>query len=123
MGRARNRLALGLRRSVGAHETRRARVSGRFQPGLLSRPRQARSERLEALFPRMKPALGRSLSQSTERLAALSARLKSADPGAPLARGFARVHKADGRLVRLGAAPTPGHSVPQGVPVWGPGGV
>lgn len=111
LGLARNRLAAGLTRNIGAHETRLARVSGRFQPGLLSRPHQARSERLEALFSRLGPALGRSLSQSAERLAALSARLKSADPGAPLARGFARVHRSDGSLVRLGATLSPGEAV------------
>ncbi|MCA3757742.1 MAG: exodeoxyribonuclease VII large subunit, partial [Phenylobacterium sp.] len=111
LGLARNRLAAGLSRNVGAHETRLARVAGRLQPGLLSRPRKAQAERLAALFPRLAPALGRSLSQSSERLAALSARLRSADPGAPLARGFARVHRADGGLVRLGAALAPGEAV------------
>ncbi|MCA6319382.1 exodeoxyribonuclease VII large subunit, partial [Phenylobacterium sp.] len=111
LGLARNRLAAGLSRNVGAHETRLARVAGRFQPGLLSRPRQAQAERLAALFPRLAPALGRSLALSSERLAALSARLRSADPGAPLARGFARVHRADGGLVRLGAALAPGEAV------------
>jgi exodeoxyribonuclease VII large subunit len=111
LGLVRNRLTAALTRNTGVHETRLARIAGRFQPGLLSRPHQARSERLGSLFPRLRPALDRSLSQSAERLVALAARLKSADPGAPLARGFARVHKADGSLVRQGAALVPGEAV------------
>ncbi|AWM76706.1 exodeoxyribonuclease VII large subunit [Phenylobacterium parvum] len=111
LGMASSRLSAGLTRNVGAHETQLARISGRLQPGLLTRPREARSETLSALALRMRPALERSLSRSEERLAALTARLKSADPGAPLSRGFARVHRADGTLVRQGAGLTAGEAV------------
>ena len=111
LGLAGNRLAAGLTRNVGAHETRLARISGRLQPGLLSRPREARSTALLGLTLRMRPALDRSLIRSGERLAALAARLKSADPGAPLARGFARVHRTDGALVREGAGLRAGEAV------------
>ena len=111
LGLAGNRLAAGLTRNVGAHETRLARVTGRLQPGLLSRPREARSTVLSGLALRMRPALDRSMSRSGERLAALAARLKSADPGAPLARGFARVHRDDGSLVREGAGLKAGEPV------------
>lgn len=111
LGLAGNRLAAGLTRNVGAHETRLARVTGRLQPGLLSRPREARAQVLGGLSGRMGPALDRSLSRSGERLAALAARLKSADPGAPLARGFARVHRSDGSLVREGAGLKAGEPV------------
>jgi exodeoxyribonuclease VII large subunit len=111
LGLARNRLAAGLTRNVAVHETRLARVAGRLRPGLLSRPREAFSERLAGLAVRLQPALDRSLSRSRERLEALSARLGSADPGAPLARGFARVHRADGGLVRQGAVLRPGEAV------------
>lgn len=111
LGLAGNRLAAGLTRNVGAHETRLARVTGRLQPGLLSRPREARAQVLAGLSGRMGPALDRSLSRSGERLAALAARLKSADPGAPLARGFARVHRSDGSLVREGAGLKAGEPV------------
>lgn len=111
LGLAGNRLAAGLTRNVGAHETRLARVTGRLQPGLLSRPREARSTALSGLALRMRPALDRSMSRSGERLAALAARLKSADPGAPLARGFARVHRGDGSLVREGAGLKAGEPV------------
>jgi exodeoxyribonuclease VII large subunit len=111
LGMASSRLSAGLTRNVGAHETRLARITGRLQPGLLTRPREARSDTLSALALRMRPALDRSLSRSEERLAALTARLKSADPGAPLSRGFARVHRADGTLVRQGAGLTAGEAV------------
>lgn len=111
LGLAGNRLAAGLTRNVGAHETRFARVAGRLQPGLLARPREARSQGLTSLAARMSPALDRALVRSQERLAGLSARLRSADPGAPLTRGFARVHRADGSLVRQGATLKSGEAV------------
>ena len=104
LGLARNRLGAALTRNVGVHETRRARVGGRLRPGLLHRPRERQTERLNGLFVRLVPALSRGLTRSTERLESLGARLKSADPSAPLNRGFARVHHADGRLVREGAS-------------------
>ncbi|MFN7303639.1 MAG: exodeoxyribonuclease VII large subunit [Phenylobacterium sp.] len=103
LGLARSRLGSGLIRNIGAHETRLARISGRLQPSLLSRPQASGSERLAGIFERLVPALSRRVSRAEERLVAVAARLKSADPGAPLARGFARVHRADGGLVRRGA--------------------
>ncbi len=111
LGLARNRLGAALTRNVSVHETRLARVGGRLRPGLLHRPRELQTERLGGLFVRLGPALSRSLTRSTERLEGLGARLKSADPSAPLNRGFARVHHADGRLVREGASLQPGDSV------------
>ena len=111
LGLARNRLGAALTRNVSAHETRLASVGGRLRPGLLHRPRTLQAERLEGLFVRLGPALSRSLARSAERLEGLGARLKSADPSAPLNRGFARVHHADGRLVREGASLAPGDAV------------
>ena len=111
LGLARNRLGAALTRNVGVHETRLARVGGRLRPGLLHRPRELQTERLNGLFVRLGPALSRGLARSTERLESLGARLKSADPSAPLNRGFARVHHADGRLVREGASLQPGDPV------------
>lgn len=111
LGLARNRLGAALGRNVAVHETRLARISGRLQPGLLQRPGEIRAQRLAELSGRLGPALSRDLSRSGERLVALSARLRSADPSAPLARGFARVHRTDGRLVREGASLSPGDAV------------
>lgn len=111
LGLARNRLESVLTRSIGAHETRLARIAGRLHPGLLTRPQAIGAERLSGLFKRLEPSLSRGLGRASERFIALSARLKSADPGAPLARGFARVHRADGGLVREGAVLKPGESV------------
>lgn len=111
LGLARNRLGAALTRNVGVHETRLARVGGRLRPGLLHRPRELQTERVNGLYLRLGPALSRGLARSTERLESLSARLKSADPSAPLNRGFARVHHADGRLVREGASLQPGDCV------------
>ena len=111
LGLARNRLGAALTRNVGVHETRLARVGGRLRPGLLHRPREIQTERLNGLFVRLGPALSRGLARTAARLESLGARLKSADPSAPLNRGFARVHHADGRLVREGASLRPGDAV------------
>ncbi len=47
----------------------------------------------------------------TERLTSLSKLHASVDPSAPLKRGFARVHRANGSLVREGASLRSGEGV------------
>ena len=96
-------LGLGLTHNVSAHERELARAGGRLNPSLLKRPIQTRAERLAPLAPRLHSALERRLARAGERLAALEQVRRSLNPDAPLARGFARVSRADGRLVRAAA--------------------
>jgi exodeoxyribonuclease VII large subunit len=53
----------------------------------------------------------RAVDRARERLISLSKLHGSVDPSAPLKRGFARVHRMDGGLVREGAGLSAGEDV------------
>lgn len=108
---ASSRLGAGLSRNVAAHGTDLVRISSRLNPGLLQRPQQVHSDRLARLTVRLKPAMDRGLQRTAERLTSLSKLYGSVDPSAPLKRGFARVHRADGSLVREGGSLVSGEGV------------
>ncbi len=108
---ARNRLAAALSRNIEAHQMDLVRVSARLNTGLLQRPQVVHTDRLGRLAARLEPATTRYLSRQAERLESLSLRHGSADPGAPLRRGFARVHRQDGGLVRMGGDLQAGEAV------------
>ena len=108
---ASSRLSGGLRRNVDLHARELARVASPLKPGLLQRPQQINAERLAGIAARARPALERRLSRLSEQLTALDKLRLSYNPDGPLARGFARVHAADGRLVRSAAALKAGDDV------------
>lgn len=108
---AAGRLAAGLSRNVAAHERDLTRASARLTPNLLHRPAGLKAERLAALGPRLSAATARFLERRGERLERAERLLRSLHPEAPLARGFALVHKGDGELVRSAAALKPGEGV------------
>jgi exodeoxyribonuclease VII large subunit len=101
---AAGRLGAALERNAAAHERDLVRVSSRLSPGLLDRPRRLKAERVAELGVRLRAAADRRLIQLTDRLAAADQLRRSFDPDGPLKRGFARVHQADGALVRSAAA-------------------
>jgi exodeoxyribonuclease VII large subunit len=105
------RLAAGLDRNVGLHRTELGRVSARLTPVLLQRPQQLQAEMLGRISIRLRPAMTRGLERMAERLTSLSKLHASVDPSAPLKRGFARVHRSDGSLVREGATLARGEGV------------
>jgi exodeoxyribonuclease VII large subunit len=108
---ASSRLAAGLSRNVAAHGTDLVRISARLNLGLLQRPQQVQADHLRRVVVRLHPAMSRGLERTGERLASLSKLYASVDPSAPLKRGFARVHRADGTLVREGASLHSGEGV------------
>jgi exodeoxyribonuclease VII large subunit len=105
------RLAAGLARNAALHERDLVRVASRLSPLLLQRPQQVQRQRLEAVASRLAPAAERKLERLSERLAALSKLYASVDPDRPLQRGFARVTREDGSLVRAGAALASGDAI------------
>ncbi|MFN3583773.1 exodeoxyribonuclease VII large subunit [Phenylobacterium sp.] len=105
------RLGAGLARNAAAHERDLVRVASRLSPLLLQRPQRVQADRLEALSARLGPCMDRRLERLSERLEALSKLYASADPDRPLKRGFARVTRADGSLVREGAGLASGEAV------------
>ncbi len=108
---AQSRLAAALERNVAAHHTELVKAASRLNPALLQRPQQVQTERLGRLVVRLQPAVARTLDRAGERLVSLAKLYQSVDPDRPLARGFARVHRADGSLVRSAAAPDSGEAV------------
>ena len=104
-------LGRALTRHATLHEHALARVAGRLGPQLLDRPRRLKGERLAEVSARMRPAALRGLERLSERLANLDKLRASFNPDGPLRRGFARVHRADGALVRAAAALAPGDEV------------
>ena len=108
---AAGRLGAGLERNAAAHERDLVRVAGRLSPGLLLRPQAQKAERVADLFRRMPPAIGRRLDRASEQLVALDKLRVSFNPDGPLARGFARVNRADGALVRTAASLNAGEMV------------
>jgi exodeoxyribonuclease VII large subunit len=105
------RLGAGLAKNAAAHERDLVRVASRLSPLLLQRPQQVQKERLERLAARLEPCMRRRLERVGERLEALSKLHASVDPDRPLQRGFARVARADGSLVRAGASLASGEEV------------
>jgi exodeoxyribonuclease VII large subunit len=105
------KLAAGLARNAALHERDLVRVASRLSPLLLQRPQTVQRQRLDAVAERLKPAAGRKLERLSERLVALGKLYASVDPDRPLQRGFARVTREDGSLVRAGAALASGESV------------
>ena len=108
---AKSRLGAALAGNVAAHRTDLIRVASRLAPGLLLRPQIAQGERLGRLAVRLPPSMARGLDRAAERLESLSKLYVSVDPSAPLKRGFARVHRADGTLVRQGKGLSAGEAV------------
>ncbi|WP_332773515.1 exodeoxyribonuclease VII large subunit, partial [Phenylobacterium sp.] len=108
---AASRLGAGLSRNVAAHHTALVQVSSRLSPGLLLRPQEVRADRLGRLAIRLRPAMDRGLERAGERLTSLGKLYASVNPDAPLKRGFARVERLDGSLVRQGGSLASGEGV------------
>jgi len=105
------RLGAALARNAAAHERDLVRIAARLSPMLLQRPQAVQRQRLESLSARLAPAAERGLERAAERLAALGKLYASVDPERPLQRGFARVTRRDGSIVRAGASLAGGEPV------------
>jgi exodeoxyribonuclease VII large subunit len=105
------RLSKALERNAAAHGRDLAQVSARLTPTLLARPLAIQQEKLDVVATRLAPLFARKLDRLAERLEAASRVHLSLNPDGPLRRGFARVTRADGSLVRSGASLAPGEAV------------
>jgi exodeoxyribonuclease VII large subunit len=108
---AAGRLAAALRANVRAHHTDLVRAGGRLSAHLLEQPLRRGAVRILELDRRRIQAGGRLLRDLAERVERLDRVRRSLDPDGPLARGFARVHKADASLVRSAGALSPGDAL------------
>ncbi len=97
------RLSAALARNAAVHERELVRVATRLSPSLLTRRRQAMAEQLAGVSARLRPATDRRLARAHDVLTGLDKLRLTLNPDGPLARGFARVHHADGTLARTAA--------------------
>ncbi len=105
------RLSAALARNAAVHERELVRVATRLSPSLLIRRRQAMAEQLVNVSGRLRPAADRRLARARDVLIGLDKLRLSLNPDGPLARGFARVHHADGTLARTAAELRAGEGV------------
>jgi exodeoxyribonuclease VII large subunit len=129
------RLKAALERNAALHRRELGATAARLQPALLERPRALKARRLAELSARLESAVARAgeaagargrlpqlgirlnaalerrLISAGERLERLDALHRSLDPDRPLELGFARIHRADGALVRRGAELQTGEAV------------
>jgi exodeoxyribonuclease VII large subunit len=105
------RLSAALARNAAVHERELVRVATRLSPSLLARRRQAMAEQLANVSARLRPAADRRLVRARDVLVNLDKLRLTLNPDGPLARGFARVHHADGTLARTAAELRAGEGV------------
>ncbi len=108
---AAGRLGAALAANVAAHRHDLTFKSGSLRPRLLGLAVDTRRQGLLALARRLDPVIRRNLVQAEERLASLDKLRLSLDPDRPLSRGFARVERADGHLIRSAAMANSGEAV------------
>jgi exodeoxyribonuclease VII large subunit len=108
---ASGRLGAGLTANVAAHRHDLAAKAASLRPRLLMGSIEVKSERLQTLTRRLEPLIRRTLAHSADRLANLEKLRVSFDPDRPLSRGFARVEREDGHLVRSAGAAKSGEAV------------
>jgi exodeoxyribonuclease VII large subunit len=108
---ASGRLGAALTANVAAHRHDLTTAAASLRPRLLRGSVEVKGATLEVLGRRLQPLISRRLSTAAERLAVLDQLRRSLDPDRPLTRGFARVVRADGHLVRSAAVLARGEGV------------
>ncbi|HEY5072577.1 MAG TPA: exodeoxyribonuclease VII large subunit [Caulobacteraceae bacterium] len=104
-------LGAALTGNIAAHRHDLAAAASPLKPSLLERSAQVKAQHLARLGPRLAPAVYRRLEQLRMVLIGLDKLRISLDPDRPLSRGFARVSRPDGELVRSAAALKTGEGV------------
>jgi exodeoxyribonuclease VII large subunit len=105
------RLGRALLANTRAHGTRLARTGSRLTPGTLQHRLGRAGERLAAVYARSGKALGATLAVRRRVLDGTGKLLVSLSYQSALARGYALVRDADGRMVRQAAPLLPGASI------------
>jgi exodeoxyribonuclease VII large subunit len=101
---AAGRLASGLTANIAHHRAELIRAAATLRPGVLERSMEVKAQTLATAGARLAPAMARRLQAAADRLANLDAQRRAYDPDGPLQRGFARVMRRDGALVRTAGA-------------------
>ncbi len=108
---ASGRLGAALAANVAAHRQELTAKAASLRPRLLTGAIEVKDATLQALAKRLEPLVRRTFDRAADRLGSLEKLRLSLDPDRPLSRGFARVERADGRLVRDAGAVKSGETV------------
>jgi exodeoxyribonuclease VII large subunit len=111
LDRAGDRLSAGLIAATRAQAAKLDRLAARLRPEGLKQDFSRRQQRLTELEDRLAQALKRKVSEKANLLAAPARLLETLSHKATLARGFALVIDADGKVVRAAAALSTGDAV------------
>ncbi|HEY2177896.1 MAG TPA: exodeoxyribonuclease VII large subunit, partial [Caulobacteraceae bacterium] len=108
---AAGRLGAALQRNVDRHRRDFAVAAAALKPRLLSGAIEEKARRVGQLGERLAPTARRRIEALAERLDGLERRRLTLEPRAPLKRGFALVHRADGHLAYAAAALASGEGI------------
>jgi len=108
---ASSRLGAALSANVAAHRQHLTATGASLRPRLLTGAITVKTDTLSALGRRLGPLIRQSLARAEDRLVNLEKLRRSLDPDRPLALGFARVTRSDGRLARAAANLVSGEAV------------
>jgi len=106
-----DRLRNGLLNRLERSRQTLARLLAALSPSTLVREIAGAVDRLAGSGERLRPAAARLVERHGERLESLGLRLESVSYNKVLERGFALVHRADGRAVSRAAALEPGEDI------------
>jgi exodeoxyribonuclease VII large subunit len=108
---ASNRLGAALARNVAVHDRQLVALTSRLSPQTFTHRLRERIDQIDKLNLRLNRSVVRVVDRAGERLVSLDKLRQAVDPNRPLARGFARVHRADGSLARSAHVLGSGESV------------
>jgi exodeoxyribonuclease VII large subunit len=108
---AAGRLSAALGANVAAHRHQLTLTASSLKPRLLQQTLTVKARALETLARPLTPLVQRRLARAGERLEMIEKLRLSRDPDGPLQRGFARVERDGGALVRSAATLERGDAV------------
>ena len=108
---ASGRLAAALERNTAVHERELVRASARLSHAALARKVEDARQRLSQANLRLNRTVGFNFDREALRVAHIGKLLSSLSPRAPLERGYALIHRADGSLARSAEALAAGEAL------------
>jgi len=108
---ASSRLAAALSRNTSVHERELVRATARLSGAALQRRVEDEGKRLAQANLRFNRTVGFNFDREELRIANIGKLLSSLSPRAPLERGYALIHRADGSLARSAEALASGEAL------------
>lgn len=108
---ASGRLAAALERNTAVHERELVRAGARLSRAALERKVEDAAQKLSQTNLRLNRTVRPNFDREALRVANIGKLLSSLSPRAPLERGYALIHRADGSLARSAPALSPGEAL------------